>query len=176
MNDCRGIEGIYPVNSTASSQIIFIHGLMGSNQGTKARHLMEIFPGIVCPDFAGTLNERIQKLEQIMSSRGGWKVIGSSLGGLMGAIYTCANPERVEKLVLLAPALTWPDFSSDLPGPVSVPAVIYHGKFDSIIPLDEMRIIAKKLFTNLTVNVVDDDHSLHKTIAAIDWRNLLEIA
>ena len=146
---------------------------MGSSQGTKARHLKKIFPELVCPDFNGTLDERMQELEKIMSAGEDWKVIGSSLGGLMGAMYTCSHPERVKKLVMLAPALIWPDFTSDLPKSVSVPAVIYHGSADAIIPLEEMRNVAERLFTNLTLNVVDDDHSLHNTIASIDWRDLL---
>jgi hypothetical protein len=146
---------------------------MGSSQGTKARHLRNIFPELVCPDFVGTLDERMEKLEGIMSAGDGWKAIGSSLGGLMGAMYTCANPDRVEKLVMLGPALTWPDFKSDLPDPVSLPAVIYHGKHDTIIPLDEMCEVAEMLFTNLILKVVDDDHSLHNTIISIDWRALL---
>lgn len=147
---------------------------MGSSQGTKARYLRNIFPEMVCPDFAGTLDERMEKLEQVMSAGEAWKVIGSSLGGLMGAMYACSNPKRVEKLVMLAPALIWPDFTNDLPDPISLPAVIYHGKHDTIIPLDEMRKVAEKLFLNLVLNVVDDDHSLHNTIASIDWRELLE--
>lgn len=103
-----------------------------------------------------------------------WKVVGSSLGGLMAAIYACSHPERVERMVLLAPALIWPDFKRDLPDSVSVPVVIYHGLHDTIIPLDEMRPIAEKIFTNLILNVVEDDHSLHNTVAAIDWRDLLD--
>ncbi len=147
---------------------------MGSSQGTKARHLRGIFPGIVCPDFVGTLDERMAELEGIIPAGERWKVIGSSLGGLMAAIYACSHPERVERMVLLAPALIWPDFVRDLPDPVSVPAVIYHGLHDTIIPLDEMRTIAEKIFTNLILNAVEDDHSLHDTVAAIDWRDLLD--
>ena len=165
---------MYPVKSSKQSKIILIHGLMGSSQGTKARHLRNVFPEMVCPDFGGTLDERMEKLEGVMSEGDNWKVIGSSLGGLMAAMYACSNPQRVAKLVMLAPALIWPDFTSDLPDPVSLPAVIYHGKHDTIIPLDEMRKIAERLFLNLTLNVVDDDHSLHNTIFSIDWCDLLD--
>ena len=92
----------------------------------------------------------------------------------MGAIFTCEHPERVRKLVLLAPALMLPEFSPFLTRePVSVPTTIIHGTGDTVVPLEEVREIAQKVFTNLTYEIVDDDHRLHIATDTLDWKALL---
>lgn len=148
---------------------------MGSSQGVKARLLRDLFPGILTPDLRGSLDERMQRLTDILGEEAGWTLVGSSFGGLMAAIFTCQRPQQVEKQVLLAPALVWPDFASHPPAPVDVPTVIYHGSRDEIIPLDALRPLAEGVFRSLSFNVVDDDHGLHKTIHEIDWEELLRL-
>ncbi|MGD8406923.1 MAG: YqiA/YcfP family alpha/beta fold hydrolase, partial [Anaerolineales bacterium] len=111
-----------------------------------------------------------------------WTIIGSSLGGLMAAIFTCEHPYQVQKLVLLAPALILPQFAPFLDTstslsagsePVSVPTTIIHGTQDTIVPLEKVREIAQKVFTNLTYKIVNDDHSLHKTADSLNWNTVL---
>ena len=92
----------------------------------------------------------------------------------MGATFTCDHPTQVRKLILLAPALMLPPFASRVPKPVSVPTTIIHGTLDTIVPLEPVRAIAQKHFTDLTTIVVEDDHRLHKTIHELDWDNILE--
>ncbi len=156
-----------------NNKLIFIHGLEGSSQGIKATLLRSIFPQILTPDFPGSLEERMAALNAIMGDKPGWTIIASSFGGLMGALFACRHPDQVTKLILLAPALIWPDFATHPPEPVSVPTVIYHGERDEIVPLEPIQRLAEQVFTNLTFNVVDDDHGLYKTVHAIDWRELV---
>lgn len=156
-----------------SKRLIFIHGLEGSSEGVKARLLRGIFPEILTPDVRGSLEERMTQLEQIVGEAQGWTIFGSSFGGLMAALFTCRSPEQVDRLVLLAPALIWPDFAADPPGPVDVPTVVYHGTRDEVIPLELVRALAEQAFSNLTFHAVDDDHGLYKTIHEIDWRDLV---
>jgi pimeloyl-ACP methyl ester carboxylesterase len=156
-----------------TSRLIFIHGLEGTSQGEKAQLLRRIFPGILTPDFSGALEARLESLRSMMGDEKGWRMIGSSFGGLMAAIYTCERPEQVEQLILLAPALLWPDFAASPPAPVMVPVIIYHGTQDKIIPLQPTRELASKIFRNLDFRTVDDDHGLYKTVHAIDWNALL---
>jgi len=99
--------------------------------------------------------------------------VGSSFGGLMGALFTCQRTEQVSKLVLLAPALVWPEFSASPPESVIVQTIIYHGSKDEIIPVKLVRDLASVVFTNLSFYVVEDDHGLYKTVHEIDWRDLL---
>ena len=159
---------------SANTPLIFIHGLMGSSQGFKAAMLRGLFPGILVPDFNGSLEERMAQLDPILAGRSGWTIIGSSMGGLMATLYTCQHPQQVRKLVLLAPALTWPGIAEHPPAPVSVPTTVYHGSKDTIVPLEPVRALCERIFTDLTFYVVDDEHKLHKTTQAIDWPSLIK--
>jgi pimeloyl-ACP methyl ester carboxylesterase len=155
------------------SHLIFLHGLEGTSQGTKATLLRSLFPEMLIPDFRGSLEERMAALYPILGEREVWTLIGSSFGGLMAAIFTCQRPAQVRKLVLLAPALILPDFAASPPAPLDVPTVIYHGRQDQIVPLEPTRRLAQQVFRNLIFNEVDDEHGLYKTVFEIDWPALL---
>jgi predicted esterase len=152
---------------------IFLHGLEGSNRGFKATYLRQLFPDIHTPNFQGTLEERMEQLVPLLDTASNWVIVGSSFGGLMGALYTCANPRQVQRLILLAPALTRPQFALQPPLPVSPPTIIYHGEHDTVVPIEPVQALAEQTFINLSFYVVDDDHSLRKTVQAIDWETLL---
>jgi pimeloyl-ACP methyl ester carboxylesterase len=155
------------------TQILFIHGLEGSSQGDKATLLRGLFPGMLTPDFRGPLDERMQALLVLLGSRSGWTLIGSSLGGLMAALFTCQHPSQVRKLILLAPALILPEFSTAPPRPVDVPTVVYHGTRDSVVPLEPTRRLAESVFRKLVFHVVDDEHRLFKTMQEVDWKKVV---
>jgi pimeloyl-ACP methyl ester carboxylesterase len=156
-----------------TKSILFIHGLEGTSQGEKATLLRGIFPDLLTPDFRGVLDERMAQLNALIGDSRGWTMIGSSFGGLMAAMFACQRPDQVEKLVLLAPALIWPDFAANPPAPIDVPTVIYHGSLDAIIPLEAARGVSQQVFHNLEFHAVEDDHGLYKTVHAIDWVSLL---
>mgnify|MGYP002392018360 CR=1 FL=1 len=116
--------------------------------------------------------ERMALLIALLKDTRGWTIVGSSFGGLMGALFTCQRPEQVVKLVLLAPALIWPDFALS-PPPVDVPVVVYQGSRDEQIPPQEVERLARITFRNLTFHLVDDDHGLFKTAHSLNWKELL---
>jgi pimeloyl-ACP methyl ester carboxylesterase len=155
------------------SHILFIHGSDSSSQTYKAALLRGIFPGMLTPDFNGDLQERMKQLEAILGTETGWTLIGSSLGGLMAALFATQHPGQLRKLVLLAPALTLPGFTISLPSQISIPTIIIQGTHDEFIPLEPTQRLAEKVFTNLTYIVVDDDHRMHKTAGELDWKHLL---
>ena len=161
------------MNALDPSKIIFIHGLEGSSQGDKATLLRRLFPGMLTPDFPGLLADRMKILYSILGEQTGWTIIGSSLGGLMAALFACQRPEQVRKLVLLAPALVLPEFADANPQPIHVPTIIYHGTRDTLLPLESVRLVAEQVFHNLTFRVVDDDHRLFKTMQEVDWKHVL---
>lgn len=161
------------MDNTVSRRLIFIHGLISSGQGFKGKLLRGLFPDILTPDFEGPLEDRMARLASILSDLSDWTIIGSSFGGLMGALFTCQHPEQVKKLILLAPALVWPDFAQAIPPPVSVPTTVYHGLQDDVIPLELVRPLAERVFLNLSFHAVDDEHGLHATVQAIDWPALV---
>ena len=63
-------------------------------------------------------------------------------------------------LGLLEPALICSDFANALSPCVSVPAVIYHGRRETVIPLEAVRSLV-------------DDHRLLATVQAIDCPTLV---
>lgn len=154
-------------------RIIFLHGLESNSQGRKTHILRRWFPQIIIPDFVGDLNTRMAKLYPILGEQDNWTIIGSSFGGLMGALFACQRPAQVRKLILMAPALMLPEFAEHLPAPVDTPTVVYHGTQDTVVPLELTRRLAESVFRNLTFNVVDDDHGLYQVSEQIDWRTLL---
>ena len=157
------------------TRLIFIHGLEGSSEGVKAKLLRESYPDILIPDFRGSLDERMAQLYTLLGDAPGWVMVGSSFGGLMAAIFACQVPAQVDKLVLLAPALIWPDFANSPPDPISVPVLLFHGRQDEIIPLEAVRSLAERVFLDLDMRVVDDDHGLYKTAHTIDWAEVLRV-
>lgn len=162
--------------------MIFLHGLESSSQTYKASVIRNSFPELIVPDFTGPLEKRMEVLYPILGDKKDWTIIGSSYGGLMAAIFTCEHPNQVQKQVLLAPALMLPQFTPYLDAstslsagrePVSVPTTIIHGTQDTVVPLEKVRGIARKTFTNLTYEIVDDDHRLHKATDTLDWKAIL---
>lgn len=149
---------------------MFLHGLESSSQGVKARALRPL--GVVTPDFSGSLGERMQQLEPQLVGEDRWTLVGSSFGGLMAALWTLHNPHRVERLILLAPALHHPDF--EVASPVSLPTLLVHGLQDEVVPPQLVRQRAQQAFTHLTVRWVEDDHRLQKTCQDLDWAGLLK--
>jgi pimeloyl-ACP methyl ester carboxylesterase len=154
--------------------ILFIHGSDSSSQTYKASLLRAVFPGMRVPDFIGSLPERMLQLEAILGTENGWALIGSSLGGLMAALFAAQYPQQVRKLVLLAPALTMPGVDLSQASSISIPTIIIQGTQDELIELEPARKLAEKIFTHLTYMVVEDDHRLHKTAEGLDWKKLLE--
>lgn len=157
-----------------NSKVIYLHGSDSSSQSGKARQFAEKFPGMVTPDFTGSFEERMAQLYSILGDQKDWVILGSSYGGLMGTVFTCQHPAQVRKLILLAPALLMDPFGTYLElEPVSVPTVIIHGTEDDVVPLQPVRDLAEKLFTNLQYMVVDDGHRLHQTFEELDWEKIL---
>jgi pimeloyl-ACP methyl ester carboxylesterase len=153
---------------------VFIHGLEGSSRGRKALFFKERYPHMLIEDFTGTFGERMEKLNGLLGEEEALVLVGSSYGGLMAAVYAFDHPDRVKKLVLLAPALAFEQFDIDIRGQVDLPVVIYHGSNDQVLPLSLVRENADRVFENLVFNVVDDDHVLSRTFEFLDWDNLLK--
>jgi pimeloyl-ACP methyl ester carboxylesterase len=157
-----------------NSKIIYLHGLESTSQSGKARLFAQKFPGMITPDFTGSFTERMAQLKPILGDKTEWTIIGSSFGGLIGTVFTCEHPTQVRKLILLAPALLRDPFGAYLNlQSVSVPTVIVHGTEDDIVPMEPVREMAQKLFSNLTYHVVNDGHRLHKAFEELDWGKIL---
>jgi len=152
---------------------IFIHGLESSSQGAKAVFFREKYPDMILPTFEGPLPERMEKLERILFGKSEIRIVGSSFGGLMGTLFAMENAARVTRMILLAPAIHMIEFVPGRQEKIALPVSIYHGTADAVIPLSKVQDVAAELFTDLSFNVVDDDHYLHRTFKTLDWDALL---
>jgi alpha/beta superfamily hydrolase len=159
-----------------TSRILFIHGSDSTGQTYKAGVLRKTFPDLISPDFTGPLAMRLALMDSFIKDTDNWTLIGSSLGGLMAALFTTKHPAQVRKLVLLAPALHLPEFSSQRhqPKPVNVSTILIIGKKDDVTPVETVRRLTKHVFPKLTYLSVDDDHRLHYTTDRLDWKDLLK--
>ncbi len=164
-----------------SNNCIFIHGLESSGHGFKGNYFRDTIPGILTPDlepydpsisYQRLLGIRMEQLYEILSKEDKWNIIGSSFGGLMGALYSLKNSEKVRKLVLLAPMLAVPELSPSKYHTIEIPVIVYHGKNDDVISIKPTKERAEILFSDLTYNIVDDDHMLHPTTEKIDWNKI----
>ena len=155
-------------------KIIFIHGYESSGHGFKGNCLRSIFPDIITPDFTGELLERMEQLKSVLEAEKKWIFIGSSFGGLMGALYMMEHPKKVEKAILMAPALVSPLIPEDFKlKKIDNSVKIFHGKNDDVVPLEPVRKFAEKYFIKYEYHLVDDDHRLHATTKSIDWKKIL---
>lgn len=154
---------------------VFLHGLDSSSKGTKGKWFRDRFPEMIIPDFTGSLDTRLKIFEQVVAGLDELVLTGSSFGGLMAAIFALENESRVKKVILLAPALNFPDFSSFSCRSLPVPAILYIGSRDTVCPPEIVIPAAKNVFADLSVFVSDDDHLLHDTFTSIDWKEVLKV-
>ena len=152
---------------------IFVHGLESSNKGTKSVFFKERYPDMIIPHFTGELSERMEKLKDVLEGAEAIRLVGSSFGGLMGTLFAMSNESRVDKLILLAPAIHMLESVPYDLKKLSLHTWIYHGNRDEVIPLREVERVAGKYFSNFTFQRVDDDHFLHRSFNTIDWHSLL---
>ncbi|OFW19197.1 MAG: hypothetical protein A3H97_23780 [Acidobacteria bacterium RIFCSPLOWO2_02_FULL_65_29] len=97
--------------------VFYLHGFASSAQSTKAAYLAERLSGhgltLQCPDFNDpdfrslTMTRMLEQLgrEVDMSGPGPVTLIGSSLGGTLAILASTRLAARVDRVVLLAPAV-----------------------------------------------------------------------
>ena len=96
--------------------VFYLHGFASSAKSTKARYfgdrLRERGVALHCPDFnvpdfaTMTLTRMVEQLGALLATGAEpAALIGSSLGGTLAILAAAKFPERVDRLVLLAPAV-----------------------------------------------------------------------
>ena len=154
------------------NKTFFLHGYESSGKGTKGKFFSRNFPYIRSPDFQGTLQNRLDKLQALCTDQPQLTFIGSSYGGLMAVTYSLTCPEKIQALILMAPALNFENFQPPRQ-PLTIPTLLIIGQKDTITPPDIVLPLAEATFTNLDIRLVDDDHMLHNTFEQIDWPSIL---
>jgi hypothetical protein len=102
--------------SDAGMTVVYLHGFASSPQSSKATFLSDRLaqrgvsvhtPDLNLPDFSTlTVSRMLDQVGETIERRSGpIVVIGSSLGGFVAVLTAVQYPDRVQSLVLLAPAL-----------------------------------------------------------------------
>jgi uncharacterized protein len=106
-----------PDGLPAAAVIFYLHGFASSAQSTKARYFQERLSErgrtLECPDFNGpdframTMTRMLDQLEQAIGQSPDCPValIGSSLGGTLAILAAERFGPRVDRVVLMAPAV-----------------------------------------------------------------------
>jgi len=144
-------------------RVLFIHGLEGSPQGSKATYLAERFdsvaPAMDTSDFEACV--RVQR--EAMASHDPDVVVGSSFGGAVLAFLLREGSWRGPTL-LLAPAAEKLGYPGALPS--GVPVMIVHGLRDDVVPIeDSRRLVATGTPGIVQLLEVDDEHPLRSLVS-----------
>jgi homoserine acetyltransferase len=152
----------------------FLHGLDSSSKGTKGQWFAKHFPEIIVPDFEGNLATRLTALKKLSHDYDNKIFIGSSFGGLMATCFAMEYPDRCKSLILLAPALNFPEYSPPQKK-IMTPATLIIGNQDTVTPPDSVLPLAGDSFARLQILRYEDDHMLHQSFEKLDWKMLLQL-
>ena len=151
--------------------LVWAHGLWGSPNGSKVTAVRESGIEVISPDFNEMeLVDRIELLEKTIQI-GDVVLAGSSWGGLACALTAQKKPDKLKGLLLLAPALHYPEPPNDNPdkliAPDGIPVTIIHSKTDDIVPINASKDYVKRSGNNVNLIVVEDNHVLENSIELI---------
>src|SRR5438128_1859422 len=96
--------------------VFYLHGFVSSPRSTKVQYFMRMLAAqgvdVRCPDFnepefrTMTMTRMLEQLDaQLSAAPGPAALIGSSLGGALAILAAARFGARVDRLVLLAPAV-----------------------------------------------------------------------
>ena len=151
--------------------LVWAHGLWGSPNGSKVTAVRESGIEVISPDFNEMeLVDRIELLEKTIQI-GDVVLAGSSWGGLACALTAQKKPDKLKGLLLLAPALHYPESPNDEPekliAPDSVPVTIIHSTTDDIVPISASKNYIERSGNNVQLIEVEDNHVLENSIELI---------
>ena len=152
-------------------RVHFIHGLDGSPNGSKARHLALHFDAVTpvmdTSDFEGCVARHAALLS---ASEDPGVLVGSSFGGAV-AVALLQRGHWAGPTLLLAPAALLYGLPAELPR--GVPVWIVHGSGDDVVPPEHSRRLAAVGDpAHVRLIEVDDDHSLHASVedgSFVNW-------
>jgi len=151
--------------------LVWAHGLWGSPNGSKITAIRESGIEAISPDFNEMeLIDRVELIKNKMEI-GNVVLAGSSWGGLACALAAKQKPEKLKGLLLLAPALAFPEPPNDNPeelvAPNNIPVTIIHSVTDDIVPISSSKEYLNRSGKNVKLIEVEDNHVLENSIELI---------
>ena len=151
--------------------LVWAHGLWGSPNGSKVTAIRESGIEVISPDFNEMeLVDRVELLKETIDI-GDVVLAGSSWGGLACALTAQEKPVKLRGLLLLAPALHYPEHPNDVPekliAPDNVPVTIIHSTTDDIVPISASKDYIERSGNNVQLIEVEDSHVLKESIELI---------
>ena len=151
--------------------LVWAHGLWGSPNGSKITAIRESGIEAISPDFNEMeLIDRVELIKNEMEI-GNVVLAGSSWGGLACALAAKQKPEKLKGLLLLAPALAFPEPPNDNPeelvAPNNIPVTIIHSVTDDIVPISSSKEYLNRSGKNVKLIEVEDNHVLENSIELI---------
>lgn len=154
-------------------RVVFLHGRESGPTGSKIQALRNAGWSVDAPDCRGIddVRERIVIARAALEEDPGpLLLVGSSMGGLTAALLWSelaseSGSPRVEGVLLLAPALNWPEAAGI--EHVHEHTTVLHGRDDDLVPVDASRAFVSRFGCRYVE--VGDGHRLagsHETIAA----------
>ena len=143
----------------------------GSPNGSKITAIRESGIEAISPDFNEMeLIDRVELIKNEMEI-GNVVLAGSSWGGLACALAAKQKPEKLKGLLLLAPALAFPEPPNDNPeelvAPNNIPVTIIHSVTDDIVPISSSKEYLNRSEKNVKLIEVEDNHVLENSIELI---------
>ena len=153
---------------------MYLHGLEGSPNGTKATYLRQRY-SLVAPklpaygkdisniqEIINSLNNCVPVAKQAIDKEKPDVIVASSFGG---AVLMRLYQEKFwnKPAVFLAQGAIFLRVGNQLPE--SATAIFIHGRKDSLIPLSHSQQICEQAGPNVELWAVDDDHYLYKAMS-----------
>jgi pimeloyl-ACP methyl ester carboxylesterase len=120
--------------------VFYLHGFVSSPRSTKVQYFIQMLArlgiDVRCPDFnepdfrSMTMTRMLEQLGAELADAGPSVLVGSSLGGALAMLAASRFAPRVERLVLLAPAVTFGDTEHHLLPRDRIEVWREHGEYD----------------------------------------------